>query len=185
LATLTRAGAGSLDPEPLDLDPTVAGAADLAAALRACAARDIAGHREASRFGELALDALTVSALELAGPGDAARVTLARYSEERRLAEAAGRFLAEDMAVAFRHFVERDLPAHVGGPRLRAAQDADRLADEVGEICRRTTLGVPLEGVEDDLRRAVERGPEAGHPLYRATLAAALSDSLRALGVAP
>ncbi|MBM3497148.1 MAG: hypothetical protein FJX74_00615 [Armatimonadetes bacterium] len=188
LATLTRAGAGDFAPEALSLDPSLPAAADLAAALRACAESDIAGRREASQFGELGLDALTASALTLAGEvatPAAVRATLARYSEERRLSEVAGRFVSEDLACAFRHFVERDTPAHVGGPRLPGVSDAERLADDVAGICRQTADGVRLGGLEDDLWRAVERGPDAGHTLYRSVLTAALSDSLRALGVAP
>jgi hypothetical protein len=110
---------------------------------------------------------------------------LARYADERRLADVANRFVAEDLAWAFRHFVERDVPAHVGGPRLSSIRDAGSLADEVADLCRRTTQAVPFGGLEDDLSRAVERGPQAGHELYRSALTAALSDSLRALGVTP
>ena len=189
MATLTRASAGDLDETLMSLDPGLPAAADLAAALRACAERDIARRREASRFGELALDALSASALEIGegveeAPG-LVRAALARYANERRLADLANTFVSQDMAYAFRHFVERDTPAHVGGPRLRTVREAGSLADEVADICRQVTRGVPFEGLEDDLLCAVERGPAAGHGFYRTALTAAVSDSLRELGVAP
>jgi len=189
MATLTRASAGDLDETLLSLDPTLPAAADLAAALRACGGSEIAAHREASRFGELALDALSASALDIGeGAGETpalVRAALARYSDERRLADLANAFVSQDMAYAFRHFVERDTPAHVGGPRLRGVGDADALAGEVADICRQTTGTLPFGGLEDGLRRAVERGPMAGHGLYQEALTAAVSDSLRALGVIP
>ncbi len=189
MATITRASAGDLNEALLSLDPTLPAAADLAAALRACAASDIAAHREASQFGELALDALTSSVIALGqGAVDApaaVRAALAHYADERRLADVANRFVSEDLALAFRHFVGRDTPAHVGGPRLSCVGDADLLADEVADICRQTTWAVPFAGLESDLLRAVEYGAEAGHPLYGSTLTTALSDSLRALGVTP
>jgi hypothetical protein len=186
MATLARASAGDIDDTLLSLDPALPAAADLAAALRVCAEADIARHREASRFGELGLDALTASALEIGeGAADSppiVRATLARYADERRLDELANTFVAQDMAYAFRYFVERDTPAHVGGPRLHAPRDADALAGEVAEVCRGTTRGVSFAGLESDLRRAVERGPVEGHALYHAALNAAVADSLRALG---
>ena len=189
MATLTRASAGDLDATLLSLDPDLPAAADLAAALRACAESDIARHREASRFGELALDALSASALEIGegveeAPG-VLRAALARYADERRLADLAGTFVSQDMGYAFRHFVERDTPAHVGGPRLRTVRDAGDLADEVADVCRQITRRVPLAGIESDLLRALERGPVAGHGLYEAALNAAVSESLRALGGTP
>jgi hypothetical protein len=186
LSTLTRAGAGRLDETLLSLDPALPAAAELAAALRACAEHDIAIHREASQFGALALDALSASALDLGGEMPAAaRATLARYADQRRLAEVANQFVAEDLAWTFRHFVERDTPAHVGGPRLAHLGDAEALANEVADICRGTARAVPFGGLEDELLRAVERGPEAGHALYRSALTAALADGLGALGVTP
>jgi len=189
MATLTRASAGDLEATLMSLNPDLPAAADLAAALRACAESDIARHREASRFGELALDALSASALEIGegveeAPG-LVRAALARYADERRLADLAGTFVAQDMGYAFRHFVERDTPAHVGGPRLRTVREAGALADEVASVCREVTRKVPLGGIEDDLLRAVEQGPAAGHGLYEAALSAAVVESLRALGGAP
>jgi len=187
LSTLTRASAGALEETLLSLDPSLPAATDLAAALRACAQAEIARNHEASRFGELALDALAASTLEVGeGAADSpgiVRAALAHYADERRLSDLANTFVSQDMAYAFRHFVERDTPAHVGGPRLRVVGDADRLAREVAALCRTTTRGVSFTGLEDYLRRAVDRGPVAGHGLYRGALAAAVSDSLRALGV--
>jgi len=189
MATLTRASAGDLDATLLSLDPELPAAADLAAALRACAESDIARHREASRFGELALDALSASALEIGAEVEEApavlRAALARYADERRLADLAGTFVSQDMGYAFRHFVERDTPMHVGGPRLRTVRDAGALADEVADVCRQITRRVPLAGIEGDLLRALERGPVAGHGLYEAALSAAVAESLRALGGTP
>jgi hypothetical protein len=59
------------------------------------------------------------------------------------------------------------------------------LADEVADICREVTRGVPLGGIENDLLRAVERGPAAGQGFYEAAMSAAVAESLRALGGPP
>jgi len=185
LGTLTSAGAGVLEGA-WSLDPTLPAAADLAAALRAAAESDIARARVASRFGELALDALSAATLDaVAGAGgspDVVRATLARYAAERRLAELARAFTTHDVGYTFRHFVARDTPMHVGGPRLRTVDDAGRLADEIAGLCRRHTGGLAFGGLEDQLQRAAGEVGLPGHPLYRATIAQALGASLRALG---
>lgn len=189
LGTLVRASAGDFDRKLLVLNPALPATANLAAALRTNAHAEIAAHREASHFGELALDALSTSALEFSGspadPPERVWATLTGYAQERRLSDLASCFISEDMARAFRYFVERDTPAHVGGRRLATVRDADLLADQIADICRRTTRGIPLAGLEDDLASAVERGPLAGHSLYRSALSVAVSDSLRALGGNP
>jgi hypothetical protein len=189
LGTLTAASAGAIDPALLSLDPSLPASADVAAALRRCAQSEIARHREASRFGELAVDALGASALEIGeqvpGSAEVVRATLARYSQERRLADLATTFVSHDLAHAFRHFVERDTPAHVGGPRLRVVSDAERLAAEVAGLCRATTRTVPFGGFEESLRAAVESAPAVGHARYQEALRAAVTDSLRVLGVNP
>lgn len=184
MATLTGAATGVLAAEELSLDPSLPAAADLAAALRASAEQDIARARVGSRFGEIALDALSAAALELAGDaaesGPAARTVLARYAEERRLSELARTFLSHDVAYAFRYFVERDLPVHVGGPRLQTAADAMRLADEVAGLCRRTASGLSLGHLEADLRQAAGEGSGRDSPLYQRTFRKALAESLKA-----
>jgi hypothetical protein len=185
LGTLTSAGASALD-EPWSIDPSLPAAVDLAAALRAAAERDIARARVASRFGELALDALSAAALDVAaGAADApeaVRAVLARYGEQRRLPDLARVFVAQDTAYAFRYFAERDIPPHVGGPRLRTVADASRLVDDIAGLCRSATSSLEFGALEEQLGRAVAEGGAPGHPLYQAAAAQALHDSLRALG---
>ncbi len=185
VGTLASAGAG-VWAAPWSIDPSLPAAVDLAAALRAAAERDIARARAASRFGELGLDALAAAVLDATGHApdspEAVHAALARYAEERRLAELTRVFTAQDMAYAFRYFVERDLPPHLGGPRLRTVADASRLADEIAGLCRTTTAELPFGELEDHLQQAVSEGGAPGHPLYQAATAQALQDSLRALG---
>lgn len=184
MATLTQAAAGLLDPSDLSVDASLPPAVDLAAALRASAEEDLARARAGSRFGEIALDALSSAALEVArGAGDTAhvvRATLARYAEERRLSELVRTFLSHDVAYAFRYFVERDTPAHVGGPRLGTAADAGQLADQVASLCRRTTSGLALGHLENDLQQATGEGAGRGNRLYQRAFKKALGESLRA-----
>ena len=185
LGTLTSAGAGVL-AEPWSIDPSLPAAVDLAAALRAAAERDIARARVASRFGELGLDALSAAALDVAGEApdapEAVRAALAHYGEQRRLPDLARAFVAQDMAYAFRYFAERDVPPHLGGPRLRTVADATRLVDDIAGLCQSTTSSLEFSALEEQLGRAVGEGGAPGHPLYQAVAAQALHDSLRALG---
>jgi hypothetical protein len=186
LGTLTSASAGRLEEAALSLDPSLPAAADLAAALRAAAERDIARARVASRFGEIGLDALSAAGLEVGGQAEdapqAARAALARYAEERRLSELAKTFLAHDLAYAFRYFVERDTPAHVGGRRLQTVTEATRLADDIVRLCHGRASGLQLGGIEDELRRAVGEGGAPGHPLYESALGEAMREGLGVLG---
>ncbi len=184
LATLTGAAAGLLPPDELSLDPSLSAAADLAAALRASAEGDIAQARVGSRFGEIALDALSSATLEAVGDAaqspQVARATLARYAEERRLSQLLRTFLSHDVAYALKYFVDRDTPAHVGGPRLQTAADASRLADEIAGLCRQTASGLNLGHLEDSLQRATGGALGRGHPLYQTTFRKALAESLKA-----
>ncbi len=184
MATLTSAAAGLLLPDELSLDPSLPAATDLAAALRASAEQDIARARVGSRFGEIALDALSSAALEAVGDAaesaEVVRATLARYAEERRLSDLVRVFLSHDVAYAFRYFVERDLPPHVGGPRLQTAADASQLADEIAGVCRQTASGLELGHLEDDVRQAARAGSGRDHPLYQSTFRKALAESLKA-----
>ncbi|HJN17245.1 MAG TPA: hypothetical protein QGH10_17200 [Armatimonadota bacterium] len=185
MGTLTGASTGAIDAAQLSVSPALPASWDLAAALRSTAERSIIDAREASRFGEIALDALSASALEVGQGADdtseAVRAALARYAAERRLSELAGTFLAQDVSYAFRYFVERDLPAHVGGGRLGTVADAARLTSDISAICEGTTRGLELGGLEDDLWRAADAGP-ASTSQYRGVLKTALGESLRALG---
>lgn len=184
MATLTSAAAGLLPSEELSLDASLPASADLAAALRASAEQDIAGARVGSRFGEIALDALSSAAVEAVGAeAESAQVacaTLARYAEERRLSQLVSVFLSHDVAYAFKYFVERDIPAHIGGPRLQTAAEASGLADQIAGVCRQAASGVPLAHLEDDVWRATGGGSGRGNPLYQRTFKRALAESLKA-----
>ncbi|MGQ9733182.1 MAG: hypothetical protein ACUVX8_18145 [Candidatus Zipacnadales bacterium] len=185
LGTLLGASARLPDVVIPPPDPALPAAADLASALRGCAQSAIARHREGSHFGEIALDALTAAALEVAAPAghdhELARAMLAWYADERRLAELGQMFVSHDLAYVFRHFVERDTPAHIGGPRIKEIVDADRLASEIAALCRHTIRRLPLGGMEEDLWCIVEPGFEHGHALCQAALKVVVEDSLRAL----
>lgn len=189
MATLTDAAAGLLDPSDLSIDPSLSAAVDLAAALRASAERDIARARLGSRFGEIALDALSSAALEAVRDAEdsahVVRATLARYAEERRFSELVRVFLSHDVAYAFKYFAERDIPAHVGGPRLQTAADANELADGIADVCRRTASGLDLGYLEGDLRRATSEATGRGDPLYQRAFRRALADSLKAFEGSP
>lgn len=186
LGTLTGAGAGALEVASGLPASGLPAAWDLAAMLRRHAEDEIIRAREASRFGEIGLDALGAAALEVGegaeGAPEAVRAALRAYGDERRLSELASLFMSSDVAFAFRYFVERDTPSHVGGPRLKTVGDAQQLADQIAGLCSDTTRGLPLGGLEDDLWRAAEASGEPGHSVYRGVLKSALGDSLQALG---
>lgn len=148
-------------------------ALSFAAALRGRAQERIVEWSAASRFAELAVDALAVTAMEIAtgsAPALLTRVTpadadarIGGFAREGRLHELSGHFLGYDLDRAFRYFVDRDLSDFVGTPAVPTVGQAHQLLDRVAAFCRDSVRRLPLEPAE---------------PLLRETLAAPETDRL-------
>ncbi len=154
LSILTDLGVG---PEPAALQ--------LAAGLRRRAQDEVIAASAASRFSELALDALGVTAMEaaagdqtaqlLALPVQQAQRHFASYAAEGRLHKLAGAFLGYDLDRVFRYYVSRDLSDFVGSDAFPHVGLAQQFLDRIGLHCRHTAEGMDLAAAEPFLQEAV------------------------------
>lgn len=141
-------------PEPAALQ--------LAAGLRRRAQNEVIAAAAASRFSELALDALGVTAMEAAAGDQAAQLLalpLARaerhygaFAAEGRLHQLAGSFLGYDLDRVFRYYVSRDLSDFVGSDAFPHVGLAQQFLDRVGLHCRRAVAGLSLSAAEPFLQ---------------------------------
>lgn len=141
----------------------------LSQSVRGAAERAISQHGYASRFSDLALNALGTATFE-AGSGGASSVfdiragaataALARYAEERRLHDLSLCFVAHDFDHLFRHLVTRDSADYVGGGSLATVTQASQLRDAVGAYCREAVALVEATAFEECLCAAVGSAPE-------------------------
>jgi len=139
-------------------------AVSLAALLRDQAQQRIIEAQVSSRFGELALDALSNTVMDVAAGGrgilraELAQVeaNFGRYFTERNLTALGERFLDHDFDQIFRYFVARDIGDFVGTEAFPSVSHSSRLLDEVARYCRDTTTAVSLAGFEDQLQESVQ-----------------------------
>jgi hypothetical protein len=181
---------------PSDADLAHAPVIGLASGLRQAAEQDIVVGQLASRFSDLALDALGTSVLDIAEsiPGgggilrlDYAHLTdhMASYYHQNRLHDLTQTFLAHDLDHVFRHFVARDISDFVGTEALPTVTTSSVLQDRIAHTCRIITAGVDLSGTEAPLRDAIaqhsaEHRTHALQDVFRYTLdsgLAALADA--------
>jgi hypothetical protein len=137
----------------------------LAAGLRRRAQDEVIAASAASRFSELAIDALGVTAMEAAA-GDQAAQLLAlplqqaqrhfgSYAAEGRLHKLAGAFIGYDFDRVFRYFVSRDLSDFVGSDAFPHVGLAQQFLDRIGLHCRRVADGMNLSSAEPFLQESV------------------------------
>ncbi|MCX7599206.1 MAG: hypothetical protein N2512_10145 [Armatimonadetes bacterium] len=143
----------------------------LASGLRSASATRIALAHATSRFAELALDALAVTAMEAAAGDqaggllnlDAATVeaNFGGYASQGCLWQLSRAFLGHDLDRTFRYFVSRDLSDFVGTSSFPNVSAAQRFLDGVGHHCRNTTSVLDLAPSEPWLQEVLA-APEAG-----------------------
>jgi hypothetical protein len=183
---LGAAGATAAVPPPLSY----------ASVLRSTAQERIIHSSTASRFAELAIDGLAVTAMEMASGGRPALLSavtlpqadhfISSFVRGGRLHQLSGKFLGNDLDRAFRYFVGRDLSDFVGTEAFPTVGHAKQLLDSVAAYCRRTSDWLPLDPYEPLLQEAVA-SPETVripmvHSFLRQTMAQAL-DLLSSGGV--
>lgn len=181
----------SLYPSPTAVEQ--APAIGLASGLRQTTEHDIASRQLASRFSDLALDALGTSVLDIAenvpGGGGILRLEyprlrehMASYYHRDRLHDLTGTFLAHDLDHVFRHFVARDISGFVGSEALPTVSSSSILQDRIAHTCRTITKGVDLTASEDLLRQAVaETELEPRSQALQGVFSEAVETGLRAL----
>ncbi len=157
------------DLSTLYTDPNLveqAAAVGLAAGLREAAEGDIVARFIASRFGDLALDALGATVLDtaesIAGITSILQVTypslqshFAGFYSQSRLHDLTGSFLSHDFDHVFRHFVARDISDFVGTDALPTVSSSAILQDRIAHTCRSITRGIDLSDSEDLIRHAL------------------------------
>lgn len=179
---LTALGAGA---EPAALQ--------WAAGLRARAERTIAAEGYASRFGDLALDAVGNSAIAVATrsttgagvislPLAEAEASITRLGRERGLQEAMGLFVGHHLDRTFRYLVARDLGDFIGGAGLPSVSHANRFEDAVAAHCRATWEQLRLDRFEADLGAVPELAPRDRVAMLSPILAAGIGQGLDLLG---
>ena len=163
----------------------------LAAGLRNRAGQLIAQEEYASRFGDLAMDAVGTTAMALATLDDSgsslldiplavAEANFAGFDRDGRLPELAATFLRHDLDHAFRHFIARDMSDFVGGEGIPTVGHASRFEDAASRYCR--------DGLETlDLQRwsdALAESPSLSVPERVQVLTPAISGGIDAAIVA-
>lgn len=101
-----------------------------AATIRAVAERRIATAGRASRFSDIALDALGACAVEVLTPSEA------RSNLPPAGPRLLGSFMAGDMERCFRYFVSRDISEFVGLPALPDVAAAEATVRRIADRCR-------------------------------------------------
>ncbi|MEA3403853.1 MAG: hypothetical protein U9R79_21640 [Armatimonadota bacterium] len=181
-ATLRRLGVGA---EPA--------AVQMAAGLRTRAEELIARQGLASRFGDLALEAVGTSALAIATltttgagvmelPLAAAEANFARFDREGELHDVAALFVGHDLDRTFRYFVSRDVSDFVGGEGLPTVSHASRLEDAVAAHCRDTWRQLELSEHEGLLSQTLGTAPDERAEMLRPVVADATAQGLDVLG---
>jgi hypothetical protein len=163
----------------------------VSAAVRSEAEIEIAQKGLASRFTDLALNALGTATLQAGACGGAGvfevnaeqlEQALAAFTTEHRLHDLSLCFLGHDLDHVFQYFVSRDIADFVGTPNLPRNVQASQLRDAVGAHCRRTVEGLQAAAYEQALREALS-GAEPRLDQIQATLAELTELSLQKLAV--
>jgi hypothetical protein len=164
-----------------------------AAGLRGRAERTIAAEGYASRFGDLALDAVGNAALAIAtrsttGAGimslslPEVYVHISRLRRERGLHAAMSLFVGHDLDRTFRYFVARDIGDFIGGAGIPSVSHANRFEDAVAAHCRSAWEGLRLDEFEDDLRATFGLPPVERVATLSPMLATGIGQGLDLLG---
>ena len=167
----------------------------LAAGIKDDADRRISQRGVSSRYGDIALQALGSSILELAGQigeggglqvaPDRLQTHLAGFYAQSRLHSLTSTFLVHDFEHAFRYFVARDIPQFVGTEALPTVAESVQLQDRIAGTCRLVTGGVDLGDSEGETRGALEQpDPEQRIRLLHGVLRDAVGRGLSALASA-
>jgi len=127
-----------------------------ASRLRLDAERRIVTGGYASRFSDLALDAVGTTALR-ALAGTAPAENLADYWRQDKLHNLASEFLSDDIDRCFRYFVTRDIHEYVGTDAWPTIGEATWLAEAVGSHCSETIKQVGLQDYENQFQDAVNK----------------------------
>ena len=165
----------------------------VAAGLRARAEHLIAEQQCASRFGDLALEALGTTSLALASlqaegaglleiPLVAVEASLKSLVQHNELHEVAETFVGHELDRTFRHFVSRDLEDFVGGAGVPTVAHANRLEDAVALCCREGCASVELGEYEDMLAQASRLDAAARVQELAPVLRAGIAQGLSMLG---
>lgn len=145
--------------QPIPAPPVVA----LAAGLRDTATDYITTTGAASRFGELAIDALSNTVLNVAA-GDQgllkatsaqAEANYGRDAREGNLSGLSVQFFSHDFDRLFRYFVSRDLSDFIGTEALPTVSSGALLLDDVALYCRQGAQQMDLSRYEDQLQEIV------------------------------
>ncbi len=135
----------------------------LAADLRDRATNYIVASGAASRFGELAVDALSNTVLSVAA-GEQGLLTVraaqaednyASFARQGNLSQLGVHFFAHDFDRVFRYFVTRDLSDFIGTEALPTVSAGSRLEDQVARYCRSGAQQIDLSAYEDQLQQIV------------------------------
>lgn len=167
-------------------------AIQVAAGLRDRAQRLVAAQGLASRFGDLALDAVGTTALSIATlrtsgsgvmdvPLAVAEANFAGFAREDRLHEIAALFIGHELDQAFRYFVARDIGEFIGGPGLPTVSHASRLEDAVAAHCRDTWRALDVDDYEPALAPTLRTPPAERIALLAPVLQAGVTQGLGAL----
>jgi hypothetical protein len=160
--------------------------------LREQAEREIASAGYASRFADIALNALGTATFEAASSGSSSVfdvsaeqviASLSGYTNEHRLHDLSLCFVAHDFDHLFRHLVSRDTPDFVGSQGMPTIAHASQLRDAVAAYCRESVARVEAAGYEDRLAEALQAGPAQGQQTIEAVLTDLTELSLQRLAV--
>lgn len=182
VATLDRLGVAPNPP-----------AIQVSAGLRNRAERLVAAGGLASRFGDLALNAVGTTALSIAAlrtsgfgilelPLAVTEANFASFAREGRLHEIAALFVGHELDQVFRYFVARDIGEFVGGPGVPTVSHASRLEDAVAAHCRETWRALDINDYESVLAPTMLTPPEERVALLQPVLQAGVAQGLSILG---
>ena len=168
-------------------------AVQMAAGLRGRAEGLIAAAEQASRFGDLALEAVGTTAMAIATLHDAgaellgvplsvAEANFAGFHREGRHAELAGSFLRHDLDRAFRHFISRDLADFIGGEGVPTVGHASRLEDAAAREGREDLVGLDLARWRGEVAQAASAPPRVWPAMLGPALSAGMDSALDVLG---
>ncbi|MCD6360373.1 MAG: hypothetical protein J7M38_05850 [Armatimonadetes bacterium] len=168
-------------------------ALQMAAGLRNRAEAIIAQAEQASRFGDLALEAVGTTAMAIATLHDPAaglleaplpvvEANFASLHRDGRHHELAAGFLSHDLDRAFRHFVARDVTDFIGGEGIPTVSHASRLEDGVARVCRDELAGLDLSSWQGALAEAASLEPTRWQEPLAPVISAGLDIALATLG---
>jgi len=170
-----------------------ASALDIVASLRREAERRVALGSHASRFTDIALDALGLSALEAFGAPDASPAAAPPGAVARAAAYMGGRlhdlarlFIGDDIDRCFQYFVARDIGEFVGTGSYPTVGHAQRLTHNVATHCKKISVSLAFADHEGKLHSAISAWDETERlRLVQGVLADAIDGGLCAIAAAP